>query len=77
MLLGPWGLGLVRDAALLEQAAHIGIIIALAAVGSGFATTEGAYLVKIVTVLTFIVSSYWVVLCYPTPIAVSERLRRD
>lgn len=61
----------------LGQLSEFSFLIALAAVSSGFATTEGAYLVKIVTVLTFIVSSYWVVLRYPTPIAVSERLRRD
>jgi Sodium/hydrogen exchanger family len=34
-------------------------------------------LVKVATVLSFILSSYLIVLRYPTPIAVSDRLRRD
>ncbi len=35
------------------------------------------YLIQAATILTFIVSSYWVVLKYPTPVALSEKLRRD
>ncbi len=34
-------------------------------------------LIQVATVLTFIVSSYWIVLRYPTPLAFSEKLRRD
>lgn len=34
-------------------------------------------LIQAATVLTFIVSSYWIVLRYPTPLAFSEKLRRD
>ena len=40
--------------------------------------SQSAYsLIQISTIITFIVSSYWIVNCYPTPIAASERLRRD
>ncbi|MBI2792000.1 MAG: cation:proton antiporter [Gammaproteobacteria bacterium] len=40
--------------------------------------SQSAYsLIQISTIITFMVSSYWIVNCYPTPIAVSERLRRD
>ena len=35
------------------------------------------YLIQAATIFTFIVSSYWVVLKYPTPVALSEELRRD
>lgn len=35
------------------------------------------YLIQATTLLTFIVSSYWVVLRYPTPMAFSNKLRRD
>ena len=39
---------------------------------------DGAsYLIQATTILTFVVSSYWVVLRYPTPIALSDKLRRD
>lgn len=40
--------------------------------------TEAAYaLIQIATIITFMVSSYWVVNRYPNPIAFSEKLRRD
>lgn len=35
------------------------------------------YLIQAATILTFIVSSYWVVLRYPTPLALTERMRKD
>jgi hypothetical protein len=38
---------------------------------------RGAYLIQTTAVLTFVVSTYWIVLRYPTPVAVSDRLRRD
>ncbi|MBS0290385.1 MAG: cation:proton antiporter [Proteobacteria bacterium] len=34
-------------------------------------------LIEVSTIMTFIVSSYWIVNRYPTPIAVSDKLRRD
>jgi len=40
--------------------------------------SEAAYaLIQISTIITFMVSSYWVVNRYPNPIAFSEKLRRD
>ncbi len=35
------------------------------------------YMVQAATILTFIVSCYWVVIRYPTPLAVTDKLRRD
>ena len=34
-------------------------------------------LIQTAVIFTFIVSSYWIVLRYPTPIATDEKLRRD
>ncbi len=40
--------------------------------------TQSAYsLIQVSTIMTFIVSSYWIVNRYPTPIAASDKLRRD
>lgn len=40
--------------------------------------TDAAYsLIQVSTIMTFIVSSYWIVNRYPTPIAASDKLRRD
>ena len=36
-----------------------------------------SYLVDAATILTFIVSCYWVTLFYPTPLASSDKLRKD
>jgi len=38
---------------------------------------QAANLVQLATLITFVVSSAFVVLRYPSPIALSERLRRD
>jgi Kef-type K+ transport system membrane component KefB len=35
------------------------------------------YLIQTTTMLTFIISCYWVVLRYPTPMALSKKLQRD
>ena len=61
----------------LGQLSEFSFLIALKAVESGFASSSGAYLVKGSTLLSFIVSAYWIGSHYPTPIAVSDRLRRD
>ncbi len=40
--------------------------------------SQSAYsLIQVTTIITFMISSYWVVNKYPSPIAFSERLRRD
>jgi len=51
--------------------------IAVLAAESKFVGDDISYLVQITTLITFIISSYVIVLRYPTPIAVSDRLRRD
>jgi hypothetical protein len=38
---------------------------------------RASYTISLATILTFIASSYLVVLRYPTPIAISDNLRRD
>ncbi len=35
------------------------------------------YMIQAATIITFIVSCYWVALRYPTPLAATEKLRRD
>lgn len=61
----------------LGQNSEFALLIAVLAADSGFVSQEVSYLVQITTLMTFIVSSYMVVLQYPTPIAVTDRLRRD
>ncbi len=71
-----------RDKALevgvrLGQISEFSLLIAVLAYEQHVIGREAAYLIQAATLLTFILSSYFIVLRYPTPIAVSERLRRN
>lgn len=61
----------------LGQISEFSLLIAVTALGAGVISSEASYVIQLATLLTFVVSSYVVVLRYPTPIALSDRLRRN
>jgi Kef-type K+ transport system membrane component KefB len=61
----------------LGQISEFSLLIAVLAVESGFIDDQTSYLIQLATLITFVVSSYIIVLKYPTPISVRDRLRRD
>ena len=61
----------------LGQASEFSLLIAYVAVGSALISENASLLIQAATIITFLVSSYIVVLNYATPIAVSDKLRRD
>ena len=61
----------------LGQASEFSLLIAYVAASSAIISQQTSLLIQATTIITFLVSSYIVVLNYPTPIAVSDRLRRD
>lgn len=61
----------------LGQGSEFSLLIAVLALDMAVISSSAAYLIQVSTLLTFIASSYFVVLRYPTPVAVSDRLRRD
>ncbi len=61
----------------LGQISEFALLVAVVAVGSGVITERASMVVQTATIMTFVVSSYWIVLRYPTPIAVDDKLRRD
>lgn len=61
----------------LGQASEFSLLIAYVALGSAIISEEASLLIQATTIITFLVSSYIVVLNYSTPIAASDRLRRD
>ena len=61
----------------LGQASEFSLLIAYVAVGGALISEQASLLIQATTILTLLVSSYIVVLNYPTPIAISDRLRRD
>ena len=61
----------------LGQMSEFSLLIAVMALQAGLIASDAAYLIQVATMITFIGSSYLFVLRYPTPIGVSDRLRRD
>ena len=61
----------------LGQVSEFSLLIAVLAVESQFINTTASNMIQLTTLLTFIISSYIIVLTCPTPIAVSDKLRRD
>ncbi len=61
----------------LGQASEFSLLIAYVAASSAIISQQTSLLIQATTIITFLVSSYIVVLNYPTPIAVSDKLRRD
>ena len=61
----------------LGQLSEFSILIVFLALSSGVMSVLAANFLLIATVVTFIVNSYLTVFRYPTPVAVSERLRRN
>jgi Kef-type K+ transport system membrane component KefB len=61
----------------LGQASEFALIIAVVATQGNYLSPQMASLVKLATVLSMLVSSYLVVLQYPTPIGVQPGLQRD
>lgn len=89
LILKPWVFALLlrREREKASVAKEIGVrigqiseftlLIALVGVATGFLSNRASSLVQAATVLSFLISSYWIVANYPTPIAVDDRLRRD
>lgn len=61
----------------LGQASEFSLLIAYVAVGSSLLSEQASLLIQATTIITLLASSYIVVLNYPTPIAISDQLRRD
>jgi len=61
----------------LGQMSEFSLLIVFVALQSALIDPATVYFVQLATLVTFIGSSYSIVLRYPTPVAVSERLRRD
>ncbi len=61
----------------LGQVSEFSLIIAYVGLESKLIGPASGYLIEATTILSFIVSSYIVVIRYPTPVSLSDRLRRD
>jgi Kef-type K+ transport system membrane component KefB len=61
----------------LGQVSEFSLLIAIIALQSALISERAAYLIQITTLLTFRASSYYIVMRYPTPMAVDDHLRKD
>jgi len=61
----------------LGQISEFSLLIAVLALQQSVIGEQASYLIQLSTLITFMVSSYVIVRRYPTPIAVTDRLRRN
>ncbi len=61
----------------LGQISEFSLLIVVVAAGTELISDRSASLIQAATIFSFVVSSYWIVMYYPTPIATNEKLRRD
>ena len=61
----------------LSQASEFSLLVILAATNGGWLHEQQGMMIQITTLITFIFSTYWTVLHYPTPISASRNLLQD
>ncbi len=61
----------------LGQISEFSLIIAYVGLDTSLIGATAAYLIQAATIISFIGSSYYVVMKYPTPMATTDKLRRD
>jgi len=61
----------------LGQASEFSLLVAYTALVSGLIDLRSSYLIQTVVILTFVMSTYWVINKYPTPISSEASQRRD
>ena len=61
----------------LAQSSEFSILVASTALSMGVLTGDRAMFIQVATIVSFVISTYWVVLKHPTTIAGDSKLRRD
>jgi Kef-type K+ transport system membrane component KefB len=67
----------IEVAVRLGQMSEFSLLLAVLAVEMQIISDQVGYLIQFATLVSFVVSSTYVVMVYPTPIALSDKLRRD
>ena len=60
----------------LANISEFSLLIAVLALSAGIISAEASYVIQATTLMTFIVSSYWIVMTCPSPLAVKDELRQ-
>lgn len=61
----------------LAQGSEFSLLLGSMAASASLISTQVFSLIQATTILSFIISSYWVVMRYPTPLAFKQNLRKD
>lgn len=61
----------------LGQISEFSLLVIYLAYKTQLVSDNASYMIQAATIITFIVSCYWVVIRYPTPLAATDQLRRD
>ncbi len=78
LMMSGESIGLSREIGVrLGQVSEFSLMIAVLALNTGAIGSRASYLIQATTLITFIASSYLIMLNFPTPIDVNARLRKD
>ncbi len=61
----------------LGQLSEFSLLLGFVAFSAGLISLKASNFIQVCTIISFILSTYLIVLKYPTPIAISDKLRRD
>ena len=61
----------------LGQLSEFSLLLGFVAFSTGLISLKASNFIQVCTIVSFILSTYLIVLKYPTPIAISDKLRRD
>lgn len=61
----------------LSQSSEFSLLVVFAALSMGVLSSEEGMVIQVATIVSFIISTYWVVLKHPTTIAGNSELRQD
>ena len=61
----------------LGQMSEFSLLVVFVATTHGLISQDASLMVQIATLISFVVSAWYIVMRYPTPIALDEKLRRD
>jgi predicted Kef-type K+ transport protein len=61
----------------LGQLSEFSLLVIYLALDTHILNPATTYMAEAAVIITFVVSCYWTVIRYPTPLATSDRLRRD
>ena len=61
----------------LGQLSEFSLLLGFVALQAGVLSASASALIQCSTMLTFVISTYWIVLRYPSPVALTDELRRD